>query len=97
MKFRVVDNIVHKRQQKGYSCGAAATAMLLGVDESIVRPLVKCNASGTSMADIHEFLDSGVARSHLVNIQQSYYETLFNRAVALVELEKAAGIWDVDF
>ncbi len=31
------------------------------------------------------------------NVQQSYYETLFNRAVALVELEKAAGIWDVDF
>ena len=31
------------------------------------------------------------------DIQQSYYETLFNRAVALVELEKSAGIWDVDF
>ena len=31
------------------------------------------------------------------DIQQSYYETLFNRAVALVELEKAAGIWDVEF
>lgn len=31
------------------------------------------------------------------DIQESYYETLFNRAVALVELEKAAGIWDVSF
>ena len=31
------------------------------------------------------------------DIQQSYYETLFNRAVALVELEKAAGIWDINF
>lgn len=31
------------------------------------------------------------------DIQQSYYETLFNRAVALVELEKAAGIWDITF
>jgi outer membrane protein, heavy metal efflux system len=31
------------------------------------------------------------------DVQQSYYETLFNRAVAFVELEKAAGIWDVDF
>ena len=31
------------------------------------------------------------------DIQQSYYETLFNRAVAMVELEKAAGIWDVSF
>ena len=31
------------------------------------------------------------------DIQQSYYETLFNRAVALVELEKAAGIWDISF
>ena len=31
------------------------------------------------------------------DIQQNYYETLFNRAVALVELEKAAGIWDISF
>ena len=31
------------------------------------------------------------------DVQQSYYETLFNRAVALVELEKAAGIWDIEF
>ncbi len=31
------------------------------------------------------------------DVQQSYYETLFNRAVSLVDLEKAAGIWDVDF
>ncbi|HEY3390128.1 MAG TPA: TolC family protein [Prolixibacteraceae bacterium] len=31
------------------------------------------------------------------DVQQSYYETLYNRAVALVELEKAAGIWDISF
>lgn len=31
------------------------------------------------------------------DVQQNYYETLFNRAVALVELEKAAGIWDITF
>jgi cobalt-zinc-cadmium efflux system outer membrane protein len=31
------------------------------------------------------------------DIQQNYYETLFNRAVALVELEKAAGIWNINF
>jgi outer membrane protein, heavy metal efflux system len=31
------------------------------------------------------------------DIQQNYYETLFNRAVALIELEKAAGIWDISF
>lgn len=30
-------------------------------------------------------------------IQKSYYITLFNYAVALVELERAAGIWDIDF
>lgn len=30
-------------------------------------------------------------------IQTTYYETLFNQAAALVELEKAAGIWDIDF
>jgi len=30
-------------------------------------------------------------------IQTSYIETLYNYYVALVELEKAAGIWDIDF
>ena len=30
-------------------------------------------------------------------IQTTYYEALFNRAAALVELEKAAGIWDINF
>ncbi len=30
-------------------------------------------------------------------IQTTYYETLFNRAAALVEIEKAAGIWDIKF
>jgi len=30
-------------------------------------------------------------------IQTAYYEALFNRATALIELEKAAGIWDIDF
>jgi len=30
-------------------------------------------------------------------IQQNYYETLYNHAVALVELERAVGIWDINF
>ncbi|MCS6967722.1 MAG: TolC family protein [Cytophagales bacterium] len=29
-------------------------------------------------------------------VQQNYYNALFQRAVALVELERAAGIWDID-
>jgi cobalt-zinc-cadmium efflux system outer membrane protein len=31
------------------------------------------------------------------DIQTAYYETLFNSAAALVGLEKAAGIWDLNF
>ena len=31
------------------------------------------------------------------DIQATYYETMFNQAAALVELEKAAGIWDINF
>jgi outer membrane protein, heavy metal efflux system len=31
------------------------------------------------------------------DIRTTYYDALFNRAAALVELEKAAGIWDIDF
>lgn len=31
------------------------------------------------------------------DIQTTYYETMFNQAAALVELEKTAGIWDINF
>jgi len=31
------------------------------------------------------------------DIQTTYYETRFNQAAALIELEKAAGIWDINF
>lgn len=31
------------------------------------------------------------------DVQQNYYETLFNYAAALIDLEKAAGIWDIAF
>lgn len=31
------------------------------------------------------------------DIQTTYYETLFNQAASLVELEKTAGIWDISF
>lgn len=30
-------------------------------------------------------------------VQQNYYQTLFNDAAALVALERAAGIWDINF
>jgi cobalt-zinc-cadmium efflux system outer membrane protein len=31
------------------------------------------------------------------DIQTTYYETRFNQAAALIQLEKAAGIWDINF
>ncbi|HWY37861.1 MAG TPA: TolC family protein [Bacteroidia bacterium] len=31
------------------------------------------------------------------DVQQTYYQTLYNYGAALVELEKAAGIWDINF
>ncbi|RME19881.1 MAG: TolC family protein [Bacteroidetes bacterium] len=31
------------------------------------------------------------------DVQQRYYQTLYNFAAALVELERAVGIWDIDF
>jgi outer membrane protein, heavy metal efflux system len=30
-------------------------------------------------------------------VQTAYYEAIYNRAAALVNLEKAAGIWDIEF
>jgi outer membrane protein, heavy metal efflux system len=37
------------------------------------------------------------ARRTYNDIQTAYYEAIFNRASALVNLEKAAGIWDLKF
>jgi cobalt-zinc-cadmium efflux system outer membrane protein len=37
------------------------------------------------------------AQRTYIEMQQHYYETLFNNAVALVELERSAGIWDIHF
>lgn len=31
------------------------------------------------------------------DVRKAYFEALYNRAVALVNLEKSAGIWDIDF
>lgn len=31
------------------------------------------------------------------DIRENYYETLYNTAAALIALEKAAGIWDIEF
>ena len=77
MNFNVADNIVHRHQQKPYSCGAAATAMLLGVAESISRPLVQCTAEGTYMRNIHQFLDSELrVKSHLVSLHEDYYDII---------------------
>jgi cobalt-zinc-cadmium efflux system outer membrane protein len=30
-------------------------------------------------------------------VQENYYQTLYNHAAALVELERASGIWDINF
>lgn len=37
------------------------------------------------------------AQRTYMEVQQHYYETLFNNAVALVTLERSAGIWDIKF
>jgi outer membrane protein TolC len=37
------------------------------------------------------------AHQALVQLYLDYYNALSGRAKALVELEQAAGIWDVDF
>lgn len=37
------------------------------------------------------------AQRTYIEIQESYYQALHNQAARLVELERAAGIWDIDF
>ncbi|HVI45623.1 MAG TPA: TolC family protein [Chitinophaga sp.] len=37
------------------------------------------------------------ARRTYNDVQQQYYESLYNQAAALVELERAAAVWDIEF
>lgn len=76
MRYNVADKIVHRRQEKEYSCGAAAVAMLLGLPESIVRPLVKCTSKGTHSENVYSFLKSNVAQCHMVYVGQDYYAAI---------------------
>ncbi|MFC0181169.1 outer membrane protein, cobalt-zinc-cadmium efflux system [Pseudarcicella hirudinis] len=38
-----------------------------------------------------------IAQRTYNEVQQNYYQTLYNYSAALVELERAAGIWDINF
>lgn len=40
-------NIVHKRQEKSYSCSAACYSMLLGIEEKLARKECQTKSSGT--------------------------------------------------
>lgn len=78
MKYFVADSIVHRHQEKHYSCGAASVAMLLGLPESVVRPLVGCTSRGTHGFDVLNFLNRHVAPSHITFLNKDYYEVIDN-------------------
>ena len=78
MKFNVAASIVHRQQETNFSCGAASVAMLLGVPESIVIPLVGCNAKGTYDSEVLRFLQAGVAKSHMAFVNKEYHEVSAN-------------------
>ncbi|MBC8986971.1 CusA/CzcA family heavy metal efflux RND transporter [Pedobacter sp. N36a] len=43
------------------------------------------------------FVEVLIAQRTFNEVQQSYLEILYGNAIALLELEQAAGIWDIDF
>jgi hypothetical protein len=76
MKYTVATKVVHRHQELGTSCGAAAVAMLLGRPESEIRPLVHCTSHGTSNLDVLGFLSKHVAPCHYVNLHADYYDII---------------------
>ena len=50
--LKVPEQIKFKHQEKRWSCGAAALAMIFGVDEAWMRKLVKTNSEGTALWDV---------------------------------------------
>lgn len=75
MRFNVADKIAHRRQETGYSCGAAAVAMLLGQPEKLIRPLVNCNRDGTHNHDVLSFLKKYFT-CHYVHLHADYYDAI---------------------
>lgn len=75
MKFKVADVLTHHRQEKPFSCGAAAVAMLLGQAESTIRPLVNCKTSGTANGDVFRFLNQSFV-CHSVELNADYYDVV---------------------
>ncbi|WGQ11413.1 TolC family protein [Pedobacter gandavensis] len=43
------------------------------------------------------FIEVLIAQRTFNEVQESYLEILYGKAIALLELEQAAGIWDIDF
>lgn len=74
--FKVQDRITHRRQEKGFSCAAAAVAMLLGENESKIRPLVGTTSEGTHIVNVHNFLIKNELVSQLVSIKENYFKLL---------------------
>lgn len=76
--FKVQDRIIHRRQEKGFSCAAAAVSMLLGENESKVRLLVGTTATGTKMVNIHNFFKLYGIKSHFIQFEQNYFDAMEN-------------------
>lgn len=76
MKYTVATKVVHRHQELGTSCGAAAVAMLLGRPESEIRPLVHCTSHGTNNLDVLSFLGKHVAPCHYVTLHADYYDII---------------------
>ena len=81
MQFKIQPKINHRRQEKSYSCGAAAIAMLFGANEAEIRKEVKTDSNGTHDYDVYQFLKRVGLECHQIHLKENYYkfaETLKN-------------------
>lgn len=60
--------IKHKWQQTGFTCGAAAVAMILGVTEAEARKLAGTTKRGTSLHGAAEALRTSGKPVHLISV-----------------------------
>lgn len=70
------EKIIHKRQEKSFSCGAAAFAMLFGISEDMARKACKTDSDGTSNVNIFRAIKDTGLNANYVNLNNSYDEMM---------------------
>ena len=80
--MKPIEKIIHRRQEKPYSCAASSVSMLFGMEEKILIKELKTTRHGTKMCSIEEFLKRNKIIFHVVSMNEDYWN-LFSNLITL--------------